>query len=366
MTLPNLTPSPSRAQRLTHLEEIRLLLAGGYELKSQIQRWVLPRMGETGEEFARRITRFNYDNLPADLLKHTLQRISLDAQQVADSSDEFPEIRSGEAKLLTDIVRSLITDGEVNVVLDQFQPVVVPAAAVIKSGDDWLVTHTERSYFPSPLEKEKTERILKIWTQDGIQDGNTGQVEAMPQIAYREEAPGFYWLMNLAYPSSVANLVLSCHLFDLCASAYFQRSYKEAASNNNFVPASMLENELPTGLAHVLRVDEFKFNEPSGAFMDKILAYQQEVKQNLRDLLDVPTEAGQGSSGLSKQLAFGEQNISTRSLLLLGIDVLNRVYERVWERLGLGSPYVARLPETLSSAQAVNESVEISGETPND
>jgi hypothetical protein len=170
----------------------------------------------------------------------------------------------------------------------------------------------------------------------------------------RVAVPGRLWAGDQAYSNAEQCLRLECHRFDLLTAAYLQRTYKPAATpdelmdlDNTYVDED--DKPLPTGLQYVIKVDEFKWNEPTGAIIGPLTKTLEETKRELRAILSLGgaylQEGAVEASGESKRMDFVIEAERLEAYGAVIVDALNDLYQIVAKGAGQAPPSISGLNE---------------------
>ena len=128
----------------------------------------------------------------------------------------------------------------------------------------------------------------------------------------------------------------------MSTSAYIQRYYNELAVPDGHKPEKKLgdtyvqpKDAIKTGLANVLKVQEFAFAEPTGEVIDRINATLQRIEEEVEQLTDItgastaPGRAQQEQSGYAREFDQLSQRISLKDYGLTLTEALEDAYQLV-------------------------------------
>lgn len=137
------------------------------------------------------------------------------------------------------------------------------------------------------------------------------------------EVPSELWVANQAVHKALEHLRIDCTKYDLLSMSYFQRTYKSlnhADSELQNLGESFVDEDdrsIPTGLAHVIEVDEFKWNEPQGTIITPMMDALKQIENQVSDIISlggVSAESGVVTqSGESKKMDFYKSEMKLRA-----------------------------------------------------
>jgi hypothetical protein len=156
------------------------------------------------------------------------------------------------------------------------------------------------------------------------------------------ELPDEVWVADQAASKALEHLRTDCSKYDLLTFAYFQRTYKKIQTPDSDFDVSHTDIDsepLPSGLQHILELDEFKWNEPQGHILPHLMDSLRQIESQVKDLVSSGGfSASKGAvtqSGESKRMDFYKQETLLKSYGELLIDAYQKVLHLVAKSLGL-------------------------------
>lgn len=208
-----------------HLERIRLLVAGGYELEKHLDEFITQRVGEEDEVYKDRLTKYSYSNELGSGIETLSSKFSNGAIEITGTPDEqfwneFSENTNGKGRsqreLFTKLVQELIIYGKVFAHVDipkmdaefvslaqfrsqQLTPVInlFGALQVIDwEGDDseldWVKIYQVEHKSPTPFQPKSTIARWVIITDTSVLKYEF-QVRLLPSGEIDQYWNGFEW-----------------------------------------------------------------------------------------------------------------------------------------------------------------------------
>ncbi|ALF55630.1 hypothetical protein ACX27_26760 [Nostoc piscinale CENA21] len=386
------------------LRRIDLLTAGGHKLEKNIEEFLPQRPGEDNEVYEARRRKYNYLNILGSAINQQVAKLSSAALSVSGIGNEplWEQFREdtdlagrSERELLSHIFAELLKFRKVYLHVDKPRALVAPlnraqeAALGLRpyaiayspfqvtnwheeSGKlQWIKIRQIVTSQPDPTQEPQT---IAKWTfidntsiatyaapvklRNGrIEEINgKGAADETPLPLQSEilhglgeipvikiELPDSLWVADQAYPKALEHLKTEHTRHDMLTLAYFQRTYKKVRVPDDDLEETYSEVEpIKTGLQHVLELDDFKWNEPTGTIIEHINNTLQSIKDEVRDLISLgggstTTEAVR-QSGESKVMDFVKQEAILRQYGNIICQAYQSLLQLVAKSAGLSNP----------------------------
>lgn len=237
------------------------------------------------------------------------------------------------------------------VITDTSNPLLPPTTKVIWTFIDSVYI---ARYEVSNIELDKHGAISKIDGEHVNEDTLiklSGEliVHGLGEIpVVKLELPDELWLTDQASAKALEHLRIDCSKYDLLTFAYFQRTYKKVQTPDDDLDQSFVDTDskpLPTGLQHILELENFEWSEPQGHILPHQMDALRQIEDQVKTLLSqggVSAELGAvAQSGESKKMDFSKEE----TLLRFYGQLLSNIYQKV---LKLVSKSVGHPPESIS------------------
>ncbi|MEH1966747.1 hypothetical protein [Nostoc sp.] len=390
-------------QMLPALNEIDLLISGGYRLKNAIRHFLPQRPGEENEIYETRLKKFTYLNILSTNVNEQVSKLA-NAPMTIDGLDINPKFWSAfredtdlagrsEKNLITLIFRELLKFKKIFIHVDKpksevspvnklqeealglrpyvvtYSPLQVINWSESKGKLNWLKIRqvSEDNFNPITAPRKvctwtiiddtyvaKYSAIVELDGQGNITKVNSEMTNADTTISLvsliphgfnqvpvlKIELPDQLWVADQAASKAIEHLRTDCTKYDLLTMSYFQRTFKRSLK-----PDGDLENSYeddvppPTGLQHVIEVDQFQWAEPKGDIIKHMADSLKAIESQVRDLIAAGgVSSSNGAitqSGVSKQMDFAKQEAMLRSYGEIIIDFYQDLLQLVAKAAGI-------------------------------
>ncbi|MFN6460559.1 MAG: hypothetical protein RMZ41_001760 [Nostoc sp. DedVER02] len=390
-------------QMLPALNEIDLLVSGGFRLKNAIRHFLQQRVGEENEVYETRLKKFTYLNILSSSINEQVSKLA-NAPMTIEGLDVNPKFWSAfrentdlsgrsEKNLITLIFRELLKFKKVYLHVDKpksevapinklqeealglrpyivtYSPLQVTNWSESKGKLNWLkirqVSEDDSNPIAAPRKVctwtiidsnyiAKYSAIVELDGQGNITKVNAEMTNADTTISLvsliphgfnqvpvlKIELPDQLWVADQAASKAVEHLRTDCSKYDLLTMSYFQRTFKRSLK-----PDGDLENSYeddvppPTGLQHVIEVDQFQWAEPKGDIIKHMAESLKAIEAQVRDLVSsggVSSSNGAiAQSGVSKQMDFTKQETMLKSYGELLVDAYQDLLQLVAKSAGI-------------------------------
>ncbi|MFN6486285.1 MULTISPECIES: hypothetical protein [unclassified Nostoc] len=331
------------------LNEIDLLVSGGYRLKNAIRYFLPQRPGEENEIYETRLKKFTYLNILSANINEQVSKLA-NAPMTIDGLDANPKFWSAfredtdlagrsEKNLITLIFRELLKFKKVFIHVDKpksevapvnklqeealglrpyvvtYNPLQVINWSESKGKLNWLKirqisednsnpiaasrkvctwTIIDSNYiakYSAIVELDGKGNITKVNSEMTNADTTISLVSLIPhgfnQVpVLKIELPDQLWVADQAVSKAVEHLRTDCSKYDLLTLAYFQRTFKRVQTPDSDLEQSYTNDEpLPTGLQHVIELEKFEWAEPKGDIIKHMAESLTAIEGQVRDLV---------------------------------------------------------------------------------
>ncbi|NEU81488.1 hypothetical protein [Nostoc sp. UIC 10630] len=342
---------------LPALQEIDLLISGGYKLKNAIRHFIPRRPGEIDELYEIRLKKHTYLNILSTNVNEQVSKLA-NAPMTVEGLDVNPKFWSAfrentdlagrsEKNLITLIFRELLKFKKIFVHVDKNKSDVIPVNRLqeeslgirpyivnysplqvinwseSKGKLNWLKIRQISEDNSNPIAAPrkvctwtiidgtyvvKYSAFVEIDGKGNITKINSEMINADTAISLQStiehgfgtvpviklELPDQLWVCDQAASKALEHLRIDCSKYDLLTMAYFQRTFKRIQTpDGDFENSYENQEPLPTGLAHVIELEKFEWSEPHGYMIEHMSNSLQSIETQVRDLV----AAGGVSSG---------------------------------------------------------------------
>jgi hypothetical protein len=391
-------------EMLPALQEIDLLISGGYKLKNAIRHFLPQRAGEENEVYETRLKKCTYLNILSTNVNEQVSKLA-NAPLAIDGLDANPKFWSAfrentdlagrsEKNLITLIFRELLKFKKIYVHVDKNKSDVIPTnklqeealglrpycvtyspLQVINWSEsrgklNWLKIRQISEDNSSPIAASrkvctwtiiddtyiaKYSAIVELDAHGNIAKVNSEMTNADTAISllglplehgfgqipvFKIELPDQLWVADQASSKALEHLRIDCSKYDLLTMSYFQRTFKRSLK-----PDGDLENSYeddvppPTGLQHVIEVDQFQWAEPKGDIIKHMANSLSAIESQVRDLIAAggvsSSNGALSQSGVSKQMDFAKQEAMLKSYGEIIIDFYQDLLQLVAKAQGI-------------------------------
>lgn len=401
------TRHPEYDEQIKALTDIDNLVTGGYKLAKNIERYLHKRPGETPELYQTRLSKFTYTNILSASINELVSKISNAPLSISGVDDKlWKTFRDNtnldgrtEKQLITHIFRELLKFRKIYVHVDKVKPnipivnkaqeeqlglrayvVTYSAQQVINWCDDkwvkirqivddttnplvplrkkaiWtIIDETYIARYSAYVELDKHGCITKV-NGEIINDDTTIPLDSDVIVHGLSKLPVIdvdisseLWVADQAYHKALEHLRIDCTKYDLLSMSYFQRSYK---SLNHADPELQSLDEtfvndkpLPTGLEHVIEVDEFKWNEPQGTIITPMMDALKQIENQVSDIINLGGVSAQSGivtqSGESKKMDFYKSEMKLRAYGEILCEAYQDILHLVAEASNLDNTHIS-------------------------
>ncbi|MEH1957675.1 hypothetical protein [Nostoc sp.] len=336
-------------QLLPALQEIDLLVSGGFKLKNSIRQFLSQRPGEESEIYETRIKKYTYLNILSSSINQQVAKLAnatLTIDGLETAPDFWAEFRENtnlsgrsEKELITLLFREVLKFKKIFVHADKPQVDVVPQNKLQEESlgirpyvitysplqvTNWSESKGKLSWIKVRQITEDTSNPLapaqKIatWTFiDGsfvakysaiveldckgniskISNENANPKSTVALVSLIEhgfgeipvlklELPDELWICDQAASKALEHLRTDCAKYDLLTLAYFQRTFKRIQTPDSDLEHTYTNDEpIPTGLQHVIELEKFEWAEPRGYIVQHMSDSLKAIEDQVRDLI---------------------------------------------------------------------------------
>jgi hypothetical protein len=336
-------------QMLPALNEIDLLVSGGYKLKNAIRHFLPQRPGEETEVYETRLKKFTYLNILSTNINEQVSKLA-NAPMTIEGLDVSPKFWSAfredtdlagrsEKNLITLIFRELLKFKKVFIHVDKpksevapvnklqeealglrpyvvtYSPLQVINYSESKGKLNWLKIRQVSEDNSNPITASrkvctwtiidsnyiaKYSAIVELDGKGNITKVNSEMTNADTTISLvsliahgfnqvpvlKIELPDQLWVADQAASKAIEHLRTDCSKYDLLTLAYFQRTFKRVQTPDSDLEHTYTNDEPPpTGLQHVIELDKFEWAEPKGDIIKHMAESLKAIEGQVRDLV---------------------------------------------------------------------------------
>ncbi len=336
-------------QLLPALQEIDLLVTGGFRLKNAIRHFLPQKAGEEVEVYETRLKKFTYLNILSSNLNEQISKLS-NAPLTLDGLEANPSFWANfredtdlsgrsEKNLISLIFREILKFKKVYIHVDKNKSDVIPTNKLqeeslglrpycvtypamqvtnwseSKGKLDWIKVRQIKEDSSNPIAPSQ---MVATWTFiDGtyiakysaiveldakgniskLSNENVNQESSVELVSLVEhgfggipvlkvEVPDQLWVCDQAASKALEHLRTDCSKYDLLTLAYFQRSFKRVQTPDGDYEKSYEDSPpIPTGLQYVTELEKFEWNEPHGYIVEHMASSLKAIEDQVRDLI---------------------------------------------------------------------------------